>query len=309
MAGQRSDILTKAVVYQLASYKYNLYKGTIMSLEILKEKFKLEIFTNSSLKYFLHYEKLIETRKHHIFEKGKYENHHICPKCLNGTNNSDNTIYLTPKEHRIAHLLLHKMFPKNGKLIYAAHMMNVGSIKNLRENGKCQWIKSKLKNSIIRIGLRGPLNPMFGITGPNHFNFGKKRSKETCIKISESLKGEKHPLFGKYGLNNPNFGKTHSEETKKKLQKPKTEEHKEKLRKPKTEEHKILLSKIASDGRRKGKNNPCYGLKCINNGTMEKKVLETELKDWLNKGWILGRIPFSEEHKQKLKKSHLPKTI
>ena len=52
-----------------------------------------------------------------------YETHHIIPKCLGGTNNSENLVKLTPEEHYLAHQLLAKLYPENYKLTYAAIMM------------------------------------------------------------------------------------------------------------------------------------------------------------------------------------------
>lgn len=37
-----------------------------------------------------------------------YETHHILPKCLNGSNDKDNLVLLTAKEHYICHKLLNK---------------------------------------------------------------------------------------------------------------------------------------------------------------------------------------------------------
>ena len=51
------------------------------------------------------------------------ENHHITPKCLGGTDNADNLVLLTPREHYICHKLLTYMFPGNVKLIFALLMM------------------------------------------------------------------------------------------------------------------------------------------------------------------------------------------
>jgi hypothetical protein len=57
-----------------------------------------------------------------------YEGHHIIPKCLGGTGkswkwNEENIIPLTGKEHFIAHLLLHKIYPENIKIAQAFHAM------------------------------------------------------------------------------------------------------------------------------------------------------------------------------------------
>lgn len=41
---------------------------------------------------------------------------------------------------------------------------------------------------------------------------------------------------------------------------------------------------------RSGKNNPCYGKICINNGTQNKKVKREDLAEWIKNGWKKGRI-------------------
>lgn len=39
------------------------------------------------------------------------ERHHIIPRCIGGTNDKNNLVLLTPREHYIAHLLLVKIYP------------------------------------------------------------------------------------------------------------------------------------------------------------------------------------------------------
>ena len=48
-----------------------------------------------------------------------YENHHIIPKCLGRTNDKENMVLLTAREHFLAHWLLHKMYPEEVKLALA----------------------------------------------------------------------------------------------------------------------------------------------------------------------------------------------
>lgn len=66
-----------------------------------------------------------------------FENHHIIPKCdpFNGSNDKDNLVLLTPKEHYICHLLLVKMCEgqKKYKMSWALHKIAYGS-SNLRQN-------------------------------------------------------------------------------------------------------------------------------------------------------------------------------
>jgi hypothetical protein len=47
------------------------------------------------------------------------EKHHIIPKCMNGTNEPNNLVELTAREHFLIHWLLHEMYPENSDLRYA----------------------------------------------------------------------------------------------------------------------------------------------------------------------------------------------
>lgn len=81
-------------------------------------------------KYTKWYFNLIEKAKKRCVKRdlkeSYFEKHHIIPKCCKGTNDKDNLIKLTSKEHFIAHLLLTKMVSdKNLKirLTWALHRM------------------------------------------------------------------------------------------------------------------------------------------------------------------------------------------
>ena len=60
-------------------------------------------------KYTKMYFQIIQKAKDRIIHTGYYEKHHIKPKSLNGSNNTDNIVRLTAKEHFIVHWLLTKM--------------------------------------------------------------------------------------------------------------------------------------------------------------------------------------------------------
>lgn len=51
--------------------------------------------------------------------KEYFESHHILPLSLNGSNESDNLVLLTAKEHFICHHLLTKIYPTESKLKFA----------------------------------------------------------------------------------------------------------------------------------------------------------------------------------------------
>ena len=87
------------------------------------------------------YDKLIErarTRKLNIY----VERHHIIPVCMNGSDDPENLVELTPEEHYVAHQLLVKIHPDNDKLVYAVHMMCMP--RPGRMNNKLHgWLKRK----------------------------------------------------------------------------------------------------------------------------------------------------------------------
>ena len=57
--------------------------------------------------------------------QGYVEKHHIIPQSLGGSNDSENIVKLTAREHFICHLLLTKMVegPNKSKMYQAAWMM------------------------------------------------------------------------------------------------------------------------------------------------------------------------------------------
>ena len=67
---------------------------------------------------------------------GYTEKHHIIPRSLGGTNEQDNLVGLTAREHFICHYLLAKMYPKESvewyKMNHAFMMMKCYSMNNER---------------------------------------------------------------------------------------------------------------------------------------------------------------------------------
>ncbi len=107
------------------------------------------------------------------------ESHHIVPKSLGGTNSKSNLVYLTAKEHFVAHKLLTK-FLKIGsnahiKMMYAFSYMLTGNGNN-SERIYSSKEHSRIKELISKYG-----------KGENHYNHGKKRSILDRMKQSESI--------------------------------------------------------------------------------------------------------------------------
>ena len=75
------------------------------------------------MNYELHYNKLISRAKTRTLDSDvAFEIHHILPRCINGTDDDDNLVALTPEEHLLAHILLTKIYPYEG-LILAVYRM------------------------------------------------------------------------------------------------------------------------------------------------------------------------------------------
>ena len=119
-----------------------------------------------------------------------YENHHIIPRCMNGTNDKDNLVLLTAKEHYICHKLLTYIYLNNRKIVLAFHMLiNSPNYKKLKVSARDY---AYLKELISKNGLSEEAKLKVSI-----FNKGKITSSETKYKQSIAHLGEKNPMFAK----------------------------------------------------------------------------------------------------------------
>jgi hypothetical protein len=106
--------------------------------------------------YKKHYELLISRARNRQLP-GYVERHHIIPRCIGGTNDSDNIVNLTPEEHYVAHQLLVKIYPTVDSLVYAANKMTVSSKNVKRRNKRYGWLKRRYQNVCKkRIGDKNP---------------------------------------------------------------------------------------------------------------------------------------------------------
>ena len=145
------------------------------------------------------------------------EKHHIVPRSLGGSDDDNNIVNLTAREHFIIHKLLCEIHPDDKKLHYALwRMMNPQS----KVHGRSYNIGSK--EYTRRRELQREYTRKVGLS-----NKGRKHSAETKAKRSAALKGrEKAPrseetkqkisntLKGKVPWNK---GRKHSAETKRKM--------------------------------------------------------------------------------------------
>lgn len=116
------------------------------------------------------YDQLVQ--KNHTFSEGEYfETHHKVPKSLGGTDDENNLVDLTAREHYIAHLLLVKITEQrgdktaHGKMLYAFNCMKWGRCdgeRSFKYNSRLyQKIKSEYAN-LRKLMMKSSDNPHRG---------------------------------------------------------------------------------------------------------------------------------------------------
>lgn len=116
------------------------------------------------------------------------ELHHIKPKSMDGTDNRNNLVYLTAREHFIIHWLLSKIY-KNGKMINAFYYMTrpVGNGKTRYTSHSFKYAK-EIRAKWISKNRSGSNHHFYGITGKDNPHYGMKRSEQARLNISKAAK-------------------------------------------------------------------------------------------------------------------------
>jgi hypothetical protein len=129
------------------------------------------------------------------------EKHHIIPRSLGGNNSKSNLVYLTAREHFIAHLLLSKMYKDDSKIKmqFALYMFtknpSINSNRNINSHSY-EYAKRCLAEA----------------TKKTHTGLAKPKSLEHRKKLSDALKGRPNPACSKWMT-----GKVPSIETRNKI--------------------------------------------------------------------------------------------
>lgn len=152
-------------------------------------------------KYLCWYNSIIQKAKNRTNNFGYIEKHHIIPKSLGGTNDLDNLVKLTAKEHFICHLLLTKITIGNAKLkmIFAFIAMSMTSNNHERYKVNSKLFESLKKQKIFTLESRKKMS--ISATG-------KKQTLETIEKRVAQFRGKESPMKGKF---------THSDQSKQKI--------------------------------------------------------------------------------------------
>lgn len=191
-----------------------------------------------------------------------YEAHHILPKSVGGSNKKSNLVLLTPREHFLCHLLLPKIMNNPvhaGKMVYAFFRM-----KHKHTNSR---LFDRFRSSYSEL-TTGQNNPFYGRTHTTETKkkisrLGKYHTEESRKQMSESKKGKK------IGSDNPMFGKVHPKEWR--------------------DAHSKKLS--GDNHFNFGKPSFVKGRVWINNSKTSKMVDPNILTEFLDNGWVKGRLP------------------
>lgn len=145
--------------------------------------------------YLNRYNKLVNYRKEYPLPKDEYgEMHHIIPKCIGGSDNQNNLVRLSGREHYIAHYLLAKSYPGHKGLWYSFNMMRrISNNKSVLYEAARKYISNNISED-----------------------------KERAKKISSTLKGREFSTEHRNKISDfrkGHVGWHHSEETKRKMSK------------------------------------------------------------------------------------------
>lgn len=147
-------------------------------------------------KYSKWYMRLVENAKSRTLD-GYIEKHHIIPRSIGGSNDKDNIVSLTPREHLIAHLLLTKCCiasEHKKKMIFALKCMS--DMNNPFQNrNRGYGIISKIAKS--ESGFKGKTHKPETIEQMRKIKLGKKVTEVTKQRMKQARIGKSSGMLGK----------------------------------------------------------------------------------------------------------------
>lgn len=237
-------------------------------------------------KYTKYYTLLTDRAKSRVLT-GYTERHHIIPQSLGGSNDKENLVDLTAREHFICHWLLIKMTEGEcrGKMLYALQSMKAENKYQERHSSAItarvyeRYRTEHAKNHSERMKGKPAWNKGgVSITEEHRANLraaALKRPKPTAEAIAKRLEKV--------------IGQKRSEETRKKM----SIAHAGKPKGPMTDEHRLAIS-MGGRGIKKHEGHgdkvrqANIGVISINKDGIEKKVKREILDQFLSQGWLLG---------------------
>ena len=168
------------------------------------------------------------------------ESHHIVPRSLGGSDESDNLVNLTAREHFVCHWLLVKMTTgqEHHKMLNALRMMRAEKQGQQRYTTKITArVYESIKQEYAELQSKQFTGTGNGMFGKHHTqeakdkirqkNLGKKLTLEQIEKLKKAITGKKKPPItdehraklsaAQSGKNNPRYGVEVSDETRAKI--------------------------------------------------------------------------------------------
>lgn len=145
--------------------------------------------------YKWHYDNLIESRKTRLIEDGMYyEKHHIIMKSMGGTNDIDNIVHLTAREHFLAHWLLWRIYRnrQTSRAFFSMCQYRKGDRKELKFSSIAY---NEAKTSRSKTGISDVTRNKMSLA-----KRGKVYSSEARQNMSKAKVGSKPWNKGKVGI-------------------------------------------------------------------------------------------------------------
>jgi len=239
-------------------------------------------------KYSKLYYKITTNAKQRINE-GYTELHHIIPQSMGGSNDKENLVELTAREHFVCHWLLIKMTEgeDRSKMLYALNGMKA-------ENRYQERYHTKITARVYeKYRIEHAENHSKRMKGRPAWNKGRKlagieleeqreRTRNRIVDLDKRAMGQQKRIAKVLGRKDSEEAKTKkSLALKGKLKGPMSEE--EKLKRSLTQKG---VAKVKTHGANVA--NAVLGNISINKDGFEKKVKQDTLQSYLDQGWQLG---------------------
>jgi hypothetical protein len=239
-------------------------------------------------KYSNIYFDITNNAKHRITE-GYTELHHIIPQSMGGSNDKENLVELTAREHFICHWLLIKMTEgeDRSKMLYALNGMKA-------ENRYQQRYHTKITARVYeKYRIEHAENHSKKMKGRPAWNKGRKLEEHELQEHIERARNRNvDPIKQAEGQQKriaKVTGQKRSEETKQLM----SIASKGKPKGPQSEEHRLAIS-LGGKGIKKKEGHSTNVAKAnignisINKDDVEKKVKKDALQSYLDQGWQVG---------------------
>lgn len=151
------------------------------------------------MEYTAHYDRLILRARSRPKPSGYVEKHHVKPRSMGGDDDVDNLVWLTAREHFVAHELLAKIH--GGPMWYALWLMSISKRLHSRQY---EWIKPASRREMSR-HRQGVKPTPSAIANRAAGLVGHQVSKETRIKISNSLAKTRRAIKSSDGMEYPSI--------------------------------------------------------------------------------------------------------